>query len=108
MIVKKELVVANRKKINITSDLCKNKFRLFPKVAKANASGETEMQKKRPKIKTRELPPTSTICWVYGTLEPNPKEDSDRGLLEQGRAKEAEPWLYRNFTYSDLEYNHLK
>ena len=42
MIVKKELVVANRKKVDIISDLRKKNFRPFPKVAKAKASGETE------------------------------------------------------------------
>jgi predicted NAD/FAD-binding protein len=42
MIVNKELVVANRKKADIVSDLRRHKFRPFPKSAAAKASGETE------------------------------------------------------------------
>lgn len=42
MIVDKQLVVSNRKKADIVNDLRKHKFRPFPKVAKAAASGETE------------------------------------------------------------------
>jgi DNA topoisomerase-2 len=42
MIVDKELVVSNRKKTDIMAELRKLKFRPFPKVAKAKATGETE------------------------------------------------------------------
>ena len=41
MIVDKQLVVSNRKKADIVSDLRKHKFRPFPK-GKDKASGETE------------------------------------------------------------------
>jgi DNA topoisomerase II len=41
MIVKKELVISNRKKIDIIADLRKHKFRPFSKTS-ANTSGETE------------------------------------------------------------------
>ena len=39
----KELVVSNRKKADIVSELRKKKFRPFPKVSKAKAAGETEV-----------------------------------------------------------------
>lgn len=42
MIIKKELVVSNRKKAEIVADLRKHDFRPFPKAASAKASGETE------------------------------------------------------------------
>jgi len=42
MIIDKQLVVANRKKADIITDLRKFKFRPFPKVKKAKAAGETE------------------------------------------------------------------
>ncbi|OJA16788.1 hypothetical protein AZE42_03299 [Rhizopogon vesiculosus] len=42
MIVDKELVVSNRKKIDLMAELRRLKFRPFPKVAKAKAAGETE------------------------------------------------------------------
>ncbi|KAL0945575.1 hypothetical protein HGRIS_014735 [Hohenbuehelia grisea] len=42
MIVEKELVVANRKKVDIVADLRKHEFRPFPKVVKAKAAGELE------------------------------------------------------------------
>lgn len=42
MIVDKELVVSNRKKNDIMTELRRLKFRPFPKVAKAKAAGETE------------------------------------------------------------------
>jgi DNA topoisomerase II len=42
MIVSKELVVSNRKKVDIVEELRQKKFRPFPKVAKAKAAGETE------------------------------------------------------------------
>ena len=41
MIVKKELVVSNRKKVDIVEDLRKHKFRPFSKTS-ANTSRETE------------------------------------------------------------------
>ncbi|KZT24682.1 type II DNA topoisomerase [Neolentinus lepideus HHB14362 ss-1] len=42
MIVDKELVVSNRKKVDIVAELRKKNFRPFPKVAKAKAAGETD------------------------------------------------------------------
>ena len=42
MIIEKELVVSNRKKADIMTDLRKHKFRPFPKATKAKAAGETE------------------------------------------------------------------
>jgi hypothetical protein len=42
MIINKELVVSNRKKVDIVDELRQKKFRPFPKVAKAKAAGETE------------------------------------------------------------------
>lgn len=42
MIVKKELIVANRKKADIVAELRKKEFRPFPKKAKAKAAGENE------------------------------------------------------------------
>jgi hypothetical protein len=42
MIVNKELNVSNRKKAVIVAELRENKFRPFPKIAKAKAAGETE------------------------------------------------------------------
>ena len=42
MIVDKELVVSNRRKVDIVAELRKKQFRPFPKVAKAKAAGETE------------------------------------------------------------------
>jgi DNA topoisomerase-2 len=42
MIVDKQLVVSNRKKVDIVVDLRKHNFRPFPKVAKAKTAGETE------------------------------------------------------------------
>ena len=42
MIIEKELVVSNRKKVDIMADLRKHKFRPFPKVTKAKPAGETE------------------------------------------------------------------
>ncbi|KAJ7031541.1 DNA topoisomerase II [Mycena alexandri] len=42
MIVDKELVVSNRKKVDIIADLKKHKFRPFPKISKAKEAGEAE------------------------------------------------------------------
>ncbi|KAJ6627017.1 DNA topoisomerase [Mycena sp. CBHHK59/15] len=42
MIVDKELVISNRKKADIVSDLRKHKFRPFPKISKAKEAGEEE------------------------------------------------------------------
>ncbi|RPD59439.1 type II DNA topoisomerase [Lentinus tigrinus ALCF2SS1-6] len=42
MIVDKELIVNNRRKVDIVAELRKKQFRPFPKVAKAKAAGETE------------------------------------------------------------------
>jgi DNA topoisomerase-2 len=42
MIISKDLVVSNRKKVDIVEELRQKKFRPFPKVAKAKAAGETE------------------------------------------------------------------
>lgn len=42
MIIHKELVVSNRKKLDIVTDLRRHKFRPFPKVSGAKASGEDE------------------------------------------------------------------
>lgn len=42
MIVDKQLSVSNRKKADIVVELRKKEFRPFPKVSKAQASGETE------------------------------------------------------------------
>lgn len=40
MIVDKQLVVSNRKKADIVSELRKKEFRPFPKISKAKAAGE--------------------------------------------------------------------
>ncbi|KAJ7226116.1 DNA topoisomerase II, partial [Mycena pura] len=42
MIVDKELVISNRKKVDIVADLKKHKFRPFPKIKKAKDAGEDE------------------------------------------------------------------
>lgn len=42
MVIDKELVVSNRKKVDIMADLRRLKFRPFPKVTKTKAAGETE------------------------------------------------------------------
>ena len=42
MIISKDLVVSNRKKVDIVEELRQKKFRPFPKVAKAKVAGETE------------------------------------------------------------------
>ena len=42
MIISKELVVSNHKKVDIVEDSRQKKFRPFPKVAKAKSAGETE------------------------------------------------------------------
>ncbi|KAJ6573911.1 DNA topoisomerase II [Mycena vulgaris] len=42
MIVDKELVISNRKKVDIIVDLKKHKFRPFPKISKARENGEEE------------------------------------------------------------------
>ncbi|KAI0935640.1 hypothetical protein AcV5_004006 [Taiwanofungus camphoratus] len=42
MIVDKELIISNRKKLDIVEELRKKQFRAFPKVSKAKAAGETE------------------------------------------------------------------
>lgn len=42
MIIKKELVVSNKKKADLCVELRKLDFRPFPKVKKANESGENE------------------------------------------------------------------
>jgi DNA topoisomerase-2 len=42
MIVDKDIAVSNRKKVDIVNELRQKKFRPFPKVSKAKASGETE------------------------------------------------------------------
>ncbi|KAF9535792.1 DNA topoisomerase [Crepidotus variabilis] len=42
MIVDKQLVVSNRKKVDIITDLRKHKFRPFSKIAAAKTTGETE------------------------------------------------------------------
>ncbi|KAJ7071601.1 type II DNA topoisomerase [Mycena amicta] len=42
MIVDRELVVSNRKKVDIVVDLRKHKFRAFPKIKKAKDAGEDE------------------------------------------------------------------
>jgi DNA topoisomerase-2 len=42
MIVDKELVVSNRKKVDIVADLKSLKFRPFPKIIKAREAGEEE------------------------------------------------------------------
>jgi DNA topoisomerase II len=40
MIVDKQLIVSNRKKVDIVAELRKKNFRPFPKVSKAKAAGE--------------------------------------------------------------------
>ncbi|KAK7029775.1 hypothetical protein R3P38DRAFT_3266615 [Favolaschia claudopus] len=42
MIIDKELIVSNRKKVDILADLKRHKFRPFPKISKAKEAGETE------------------------------------------------------------------
>jgi DNA topoisomerase-2 len=42
MIIKKELVVSNKKKADLCTELRELKFRPFPKVRKAKESGENE------------------------------------------------------------------
>jgi DNA topoisomerase-2 len=42
MIINKDLVVSNRKKVDIVADLRRHRFRPFPKVSGAKASGEDE------------------------------------------------------------------
>lgn len=42
MIVDKQLVVSNRKKADIVTELRAKDFRPFPKIAKARSAGETE------------------------------------------------------------------
>jgi DNA topoisomerase II len=42
MIIKKEMVVSGRKRVEIEKDLKAKGFKQFPKVAKAVAAGETE------------------------------------------------------------------
>ena len=42
MIIDKELIVANRRKVDIVAELRKKQFRPFSKVSKAKAAGETE------------------------------------------------------------------
>ena len=42
MIIKKELVVSNRKKADIVAELRTKDFKSFPKLTKAKAAGETE------------------------------------------------------------------
>jgi DNA topoisomerase-2 len=42
MIVDKELVISNRKRVDIIADLRKHKFRAFPKIKKAKEAGEEE------------------------------------------------------------------
>ena len=88
MIVKKELVVANRKKVDIISDLRKKNFRPFPKVAKAKASGETEDVEEEAED---ENTGTSTdFDYLLGMAIWSLTQEKIERLLEQGRAKEAE------------------
>ncbi|KAF8523124.1 DNA topoisomerase II [Hysterangium stoloniferum] len=42
MIIKKELVVSGRKKVDLVAELRKRDFKAFPKIQKAKLSGETE------------------------------------------------------------------
>jgi DNA topoisomerase-2 len=43
MIIAKELVVSNKKKVNLETELRGLKFRPFPKIKKAQEAGETEI-----------------------------------------------------------------
>ncbi|KAF8837947.1 type II DNA topoisomerase [Paxillus ammoniavirescens] len=96
MIIDKELVVSNRKKADIMTELRKLKFRPFPKVAKAKAAGETEDivnqededEDEEPAV--GDAPGTTDYDYLLGMpIWSLTKEKIDK-LLQQAADKEAE------------------
>ncbi|THH17199.1 hypothetical protein EW146_g3569 [Bondarzewia mesenterica] len=87
MIVNKELVVSNRKKADIVSELRKKNFRPFPKVAKAKATGETE-----PAIEEEEeeTGASSDYDYLLGMAIHSLTKEKIEKLLQQASDKEQE------------------
>ncbi|EGO19472.1 hypothetical protein SERLADRAFT_453445 [Serpula lacrymans var. lacrymans S7.9] len=87
MIVDKELIVANRKKADIISELRKLKFRPFPKVVKAKAAGEAEDAEEE----EDETSNTSTdYDYLLGMAIWSLTSEKIEKLLQQAQEKEAE------------------
>ena len=90
MIVKKELVVSGRKKVEIVAELRKKNFRPFPKVAKAKAAGETEDALEDIETEEQETGTTTDFDYLLGMPIYSLTHEKIEKLLEQGRQKEAE------------------
>ncbi|KIJ08620.1 hypothetical protein PAXINDRAFT_88607 [Paxillus involutus ATCC 200175] len=94
MIIDKELVVSNRKKADIMTELRKLKFRPFPKVTKAKAAGETEeivnQEDEDEEPAVGDAPGTTDYDYLLGMpIWSLTKEKIDK-LLQQAADKEAE------------------
>ncbi|TDL28967.1 DNA topoisomerase II [Rickenella mellea] len=89
MIVKKELVISNRKKADIVAELRKKDFRPFPKVRKAKAAGETE-EVVEEEEDANEPSAQADFDYLLGMAIWSLTQEKIEKLLEQGRAKKAE------------------
>ncbi|KAH8120719.1 DNA topoisomerase II [Phellopilus nigrolimitatus] len=89
-IVKKELVVSNRKKADIVAELRKKGYRPFPKVAKAKAAGETEDALEEVEAEEEATGATTDFDYLLGMPIYSLTQEKIEKLLEQGRIKEKE------------------
>ncbi|KAH0838728.1 DNA topoisomerase II [Lanmaoa asiatica] len=92
MIIEKELVVSNRKKVDIMADLRKLKFRPFPKVAKAKAVGETEevVNADEDEGAAEDVPGSTDYDYLLGMAIWSLTKEKIEKLLQQAADKEAE------------------
>ncbi|EJD04491.1 DNA topoisomerase II [Fomitiporia mediterranea MF3/22] len=102
MIVKKELVVSGRKKVDIVADLRKKNFRPFPKVAKAKAAGETEDALEDTEAEEQETGTTTDFDYLLGMPIYNLTHEKIEKLLEQARQKETELMTLLELTPSQI------
>ncbi|KAF8167878.1 DNA topoisomerase [Crassisporium funariophilum] len=85
MIINKELVVSNRKKADIVTDLRKFKFRAFAKVAAAKASGEDEAA-----LEEEEEGEQGDFDYLLGMAIWSLTKEKIERLRDQAATKEAE------------------
>lgn len=90
MIIDKELIVSNRKKVDIVSDLRKHKFRPFPKVTTAKASGETEPALEDEEDEEESNGNASDFDYLLGMPIWSLTQEKVRKLNEQAGDKEVE------------------
>ncbi|KAF9242373.1 DNA topoisomerase [Melanogaster broomeanus] len=91
MIVDKQLVVSNRKKVDLMAELRKLKFRPFPKVAKAKAVGETEeMDQEEDEPAAEDVPGATDYDYLLGMPIWSLTREKIEKLLQQAADKEAE------------------